>query len=92
MKEPPEIDLDQDLCATGDALDASMWVRTSLPAFLELISNVPIKLVVVAVRYKYWPNKPSHLVVFGPDNFHLCSFLQLFCGVACRAGITLQYY
>ena len=83
---PPDTDLEGGFCAAGDTTDATMWARTSLPAFLELIADVPIDLV-VAVRYKYTVNRPSHLVVFGPDNFHLCSCLQLL-----RRGLPCRHY
>ena len=83
---PPDTDLEGGCGAAGDKTDATMWARTSLPAFLELIADVPIDLV-VAVRYKYTVNRPSHLVVFGPDNFHLCSCLQLL-----RRGLPCRHY
>ena len=63
-----------------------MWARTSLDAFLELIAGIPIELV-SAVRYKYTANRPSHLVVFGPQNFHMCSCLQLV-----RRGLPCRHY
>ena len=63
-----------------------MWARTSLDAFLEFIAGIRIELV-AAVRYKYTANRPSHLVVFGPQNFHMCSRLQLV-----RRGLPCRHY
>ena len=63
-----------------------MWARTSLDAFLELIARIPIELV-ATVRYKYTANRPSHLVVFGPQNFLMCSCLQLV-----RHGLPCRHY
>lgn len=83
---PPDTDLEGETWTSGSLSDVSMWARTSLPAFLHLIADVPVVLV-VAVRYKYTTNKPSHLVVFGPDNFHLCSCLQLL-----RRGLPCRHY
>lgn len=83
---PSPTDLDGDTPTDPDAEDNTMWARTSLDAFLELIAAIPIELV-AAVRYKYTANRPSHLVVFGPDNFHMCSCLQLV-----RRGLPCRHY
>lgn len=83
---PPDTDLERDSLADEPAEDNTMWARTSLPAFLELIACFPIELV-AAVRYKYSANNPSHLVAFGPHNFHLCSCLQLL-----RRGLPCRHY
>ena len=83
---PPDTDLEGDQLAGEAAVDNTMWARTSLSAFLDLIADVPIELV-VAVRYKWTANRPGHLVVFGPDNFHLCSCLQLL-----RRGLPCRHY
>ncbi|CAB1108529.1 unnamed protein product [Ectocarpus sp. CCAP 1310/34] len=81
---PPDTDLEGDQLAGEAAVDNTMWARTLLSAFLDLIEDIPIELV-VAVRYKWTANRPSHLVVFGHHNFHLCSCLQLLrCGLPCR--------
>ncbi|CAM9464779.1 unnamed protein product [Ectocarpus sp. 8 AP-2014] len=82
----PDTDLERDSLADEPAEDNTMWARTSLPAFLELIAGFPIELV-AAVRYKYSANNPSHLVAFGPHNFHLCSCLQLL-----RRGLPCRHY
>ena len=79
---PPDTDLEGDQHAS----DNTMWARTSLSGFLDLIAEIPIELV-VAVRYKYTANRPSHLVVFGPGDFHLCSCLQLL-----RHGLPCRHY
>lgn len=83
---PPDTDLEGDQLAGEAAVDNTMWACTSLSAFLDLIADIPIELV-VAVRYKWMANRPSHLVVFGPDNFHLCSCLQLL-----RRGLPCRHY
>ncbi|CAB1114664.1 unnamed protein product [Ectocarpus sp. CCAP 1310/34] len=83
---PPNTDLEGDQIAGEAAVDNTMWARTSLSAFLDLIEDIPIELF-VAVRYKRAANRPSHLVVFGLHNFHLCSCLQLL-----RRGLPCRHY
>ncbi|CAB1113711.1 unnamed protein product [Ectocarpus sp. CCAP 1310/34] len=83
---PPDTDLEGDQLAGEAAVDNTMWAPTSLSASLDLIEDIPIELV-VAVRYKWTPNRPSHLVVFGPHNLHLCSCLQLL-----RRGLPCRHY
>lgn len=57
----------------GDSTqERSIWARTSLTAFLNLIANVPIDLV-VAVRYKLAGTRPSYLVVFGLLEISTCA-------------------
>ena len=64
--------------------DSSIWARTSLEALLDLIDDLPVH-VAAAVRYKLTPARPGHVVVFGPDGFHLCSCLKLLRhGLLCR--------
>lgn len=51
---------------------------------MDLVSDVPVHLA-VAVRYKLKPTRPGHVVIFGPDGFHLCSCLKLLrLGLLCR--------
>lgn len=88
---PADTDLDQDLKINLEPTaqsteDNSQWARTSLTAFLEIIDPVPIHLV-VAVRYNLLATKPSHVVVFGADGFHLCSCLKLL-----RHGLLCSHY
>ncbi|CAB1111461.1 unnamed protein product [Ectocarpus sp. CCAP 1310/34] len=84
---PPATDLDEG-CENGreggSLVDTSMWARTSLEDFLSLTQDVPTSAI-FAVRYKLTPNRPSHLMVFGPGDFHLCSCLRLLQhGLPCR--------
>lgn len=84
---PPTTDLDEG-CENGreggSLVDTSMWARTSLEDFLSLTQDVPTSAI-FAVRYKLTPNRPSHLMVFGPGDFHLCSCLRLLQhGLPCR--------
>lgn len=86
---PPDTDLEQDCkhgCNPQTTEDTSAWARTSSTAFVDLIDSVPIHLVVV-VRYKLTKSKPNHVVVFGPNNFHLCSCLKLL-----RHGLLCRHY
>ena len=66
--------------------DSSVWARTSLEALLDLIGDLPVH-VAAAVRYKLTPTRPGHVVVFGPDGFHLCSCLKLL-----RHGLLCRHY
>lgn len=83
---PDEIDLEVDMRRGTGETDASMWARTSLGTFLTLIAHVPAEAV-ATVGYKFTSSHPSHLVVFGPHNFHLCSCLQLL-----RRGLPCRHY
>lgn len=86
---PPDTDLEND-CKHGPGSestdDSSVWARTSLEALLDLIGEVPVHLA-AAVRYKLTRARPGHVVVFGPDGFHLCSCLKLL-----RHGLLCRHY
>eukprot|EP00903_Cladosiphon_okamuranus_P014063 g13071.t1 len=89
QEAPPLTDLEQDskhgsYAQTTD--DTTPWGRTSSSTFLDLLGNVPIHLVIL-VRYKLTRTKQSHIVVFGPNNFHLCSCLKLL-----RLGLPCRHY
>ena len=86
---PAETDLEGDPCEDGVGSDASMWARTSLPAFLELISVLPVDLV-VAVRYSSQTLNQATKWFSGLTTF-TCARACNFYGVACRVGTTLQY-
>lgn len=73
-------DLKMDIPAGGDTSDDPVWTRTSLLAFLQLIADVLAHRICrgrakqsMQVQLVYH----SHLVVFGPRDFNLCSCLQL---------------
>ncbi|CAM9306029.1 unnamed protein product, partial [Sphacelaria rigidula] len=86
LQQAPDLtDLENDL---HGASDASMWARTSLEAFLNVIADVPAEAVAI-VQYKLTTraSRPSHLVVLGPGKFHLCSCLQLL-----RRGLPCRHY
>lgn len=83
---PDRTDLEVDMRGGTGELDASMWARTSLRAFLMSIAHVPAEAV-ATVGYKFTSSHPSHVVVFGPHNFHLCSCLQLL-----RRGLSCRHY
>ena len=74
---PPDTDLEND-CMRGPEAestdDSSIWARTSLEALLDLIGDLPVH-VAAAVRYKLTPAWPGHVVVFGPNGFHLLVLL-----------------
>ena len=84
---PPDTDLKNDCMRGSEAEstdDSSIWARTSLEALLDLIGDLPVH-VAAAVRYRLTPARPGHVVVFGPDGFHLCSCLKLLRhGLLCR--------
>ena len=84
---PPETDLEKDFMRGPEAEstdDSSVWARTSLEALVDFIGEIQVHLA-VAVRYKLTPARPGHVVVFGPDGFHLCSCLKLLRhGLICR--------
>ncbi|CAB1118493.1 unnamed protein product [Ectocarpus sp. CCAP 1310/34] len=86
---PPDTDLEKD-CMRGPEAesteDSSVWARTSLEALLDLIGELPVH-VAAAVRYKLTPARPGHVVVFGPNGFHLCSCLKLL-----RHGLVCRHY
>lgn len=89
QEAPPLTDLEQDgkhgsYAQTTE--DTTPWARTSSSTFLELLSNVPIHLAVL-VRYQLTRTKPCHIVVFGPNSFHLCSCLKLL-----RLGLPCRHY
>ncbi|CAB1105077.1 unnamed protein product [Ectocarpus sp. CCAP 1310/34] len=84
---PPDTDLEID-CKLGPEAestgDNTVWARASLEALLDLVSRVLVHLA-AAVRYKLTPSRPSHVVVFGPGGFYLCSCLKLLRhGLPCR--------
>lgn len=54
---PAATDLDGGLSAGGDISDDTRWVRTSLPASVQLTAGVPIELI-TDVRYKNTANQP----------------------------------
>ena len=86
---PPLTDLEQDskhgsYAQTTD--DTTPWARTSSSTFLDLLGNVPIHLAVL-VRCKLTSTRQSHVVVVGPNNFHLCSCLKLL-----RLGLLCRHY
>ena len=56
--------------------DTSMWGTTSMGYFVELVINVDIDCVVHAQR-KSTERPAGHIVVVGPDGFHLCTCLKL---------------
>lgn len=82
----PDTDLEGSF-VNGSTPGDSMWTRISFAGVFDFIGVIPVELV-VNVTYKYTTKRPSHLVVFGKDNFHLCSCLRLQrVGLACQ--ITL---
>ena len=86
---PPDTDLENDCmhgCQAESSRDSSVWARTSLEAFLDLVGEVRVHLA-AAVRYKLTPTRPGHLVILGPDGFHLCSCLKLL-----RLGLLCRHY
>jgi len=86
---PPDTDLENDCmhgCQAESSRDSSVWARTSLEALLDLVGEVPVHLA-AAVRYKLTPTRPGHVVIFGPDGFHLCSCLKLL-----RLGLLCRHY
>ncbi|CAB1115857.1 unnamed protein product [Ectocarpus sp. CCAP 1310/34] len=89
QEAPPLIDLEQDGkhgSYTQTTEGTTPWARTSSSTFLELLGNVPIHLAVL-VRYQLTRTKQSHIIVFGPNNFHLCSCLKLL-----RLGLPCRHY
>lgn len=58
---------------------------TSLPSFSELVEGVRLSSVVkVVIRYGN-KEQSGHIVVVGPDNFQMCTCLQMLrCGLPCR--------
>ena len=89
QEAPPDTDLEQDgkhgsYAQTTE--DTTPWARKSSSTFLELLRNVPIHLAVL-VRYKLMSTRQSYIVVFGPNNFHLCSCLKLL-----RLGLLCRHY
>ena len=77
-----------DEAVVGDSTDTTMFGTTSLLSFSRLVENMPIDAV-VEVMYKYKESKASHIVVVGPNGFHVCSFLQaLRCGLRCRHTVA----
>ena len=61
--------------------DISMWGTTSMRSFVELVSKVDIGCVVHA-QSKFTERPAAHIVVVGPDGFHLCTCLKLMrCGL-----------
>ena len=91
QEAPPDTDLEQDgkhgsYAQTTE--DTTPWARTSSSTFLELLRNVPVPIhLAVLVRYKLTSTRQSHIVVFGPNNFHLCSCLKLL-----RLGLLCRHY
>ena len=66
-----------------DICDISINRSCSLVSMLELLENITIDAV-VKVRSNFAASG-GHIVVLGPDGFHLCSCLALFTrGMPCR--------
>ncbi|CAN0016568.1 unnamed protein product, partial [Sphacelaria rigidula] len=65
LQETPDLtDLENDF---HGASDASMWARTSLEAFLNVIADVPAEAVaIVQDKLTTRASRRSHLVVLGP--------------------------
>ena len=73
--------------ATGDTReDRSMYARTSLRAFVDMLRDSGVTVdKVFQVSYCLVSPSPSHIVVVGAEGFHLCSCLQLLQhGYPCR--------
>ena len=72
----------------ADSTDTTMFGTTSLLSFSELFEYVPFDAV-VKVAYKQKESKASHIIVIGPNGFHLRSCLQaLRCGLPCRHTVA----
>lgn len=66
----------------GSCTDRTMYGTTSVVFFTGLVKNVPVDTV-VKVLCKV--RKCGHIVVLGPNGFHLCSCLKLLqYGMPCR--------
>lgn len=89
---PVNTDLDEGTkCGPGaqSTVDSTAWACASLTAFLALIADVSVNLA-AAARYSLSARKPSHVVVFDPDGFHLWSCSKcLRHGPLCRLYLTV---
>ena len=72
-----------DEAAAADLTDTTMFGTTLLLSFSGLVENVSIDAVVKGM-YRYKESNNSHIVVIGPNGFHMCSCLQVLrCGLPC---------
>lgn len=79
--EVPEEALHSD---AGEEVDISMFGTTSLLRFAKFVENVQVNTV-VKVLYTWKKPHVGHIVVLGPNNFQLCTCLQMLrTGLPCR--------
>eukprot|EP00904_Undaria_pinnatifida_P011912 jgi/Undpi1/7851/HiC_scaffold_23.g10323.m1 len=75
-----------------DVTDTTMYGTTSLLVFARLVESVEINTV-VKVLYKMRDPQVGHIVVVGPNNFQLCSCLQILrTGLPCRHLMAVLLY
>eukprot|EP00904_Undaria_pinnatifida_P002446 jgi/Undpi1/12201/HiC_scaffold_5.g01877.m1 len=75
-----------------DVTDTTIYGTTSLLVFARLVESAEINTV-VKVLYKMRDPQVGHIVVVGPNNFQLCSCLQILrTGLPCRHLMAVLLY